>query len=179
VSVPADNGGRRRNEPVWYRQLWPWLLMLPPVAAVGGGITMLWLATTTPAPLVVEDYAAIEAITAARFAADSQAALQGLSAEVLIDRSNATDVRMAIRLDDARRGARDAELRLHFRHATDAALDRDSVARRLGSEFRTRVSLGSGNYLMEIAPPDGKWRLAARLRPSDERIEMHPGAALR
>lgn len=39
----------------WYRQLWPWLLMLPPAAAViGGGIT-LYLAITRPDVLIRKD----------------------------------------------------------------------------------------------------------------------------
>jgi hypothetical protein len=39
----------------WYRQLWPWLLIVPPAAAViGGGIT-LFLAVTRPDTLVRED----------------------------------------------------------------------------------------------------------------------------
>lgn len=39
----------------WYRQLWPWLLILPPAAAViGGGITM-YLAVTRSDTLVRED----------------------------------------------------------------------------------------------------------------------------
>jgi hypothetical protein len=39
----------------WYRQLWPWLLMLPPaLAVVGGGIT-LYLAVTRPDVLIRED----------------------------------------------------------------------------------------------------------------------------
>jgi hypothetical protein len=39
----------------WYRQLWPWLLMLPPaLAVVGGGIT-LYLAVTRPDVLIRKD----------------------------------------------------------------------------------------------------------------------------
>jgi hypothetical protein len=39
----------------WYRQLWPWLLMLPPAfAVVGGGIT-LYLAVTRPDVLISKD----------------------------------------------------------------------------------------------------------------------------
>ena len=39
----------------WYRQLWPWLLMIPPTAAViGGGIT-LYLAITRPDSVVSQD----------------------------------------------------------------------------------------------------------------------------
>ncbi len=39
----------------WFRQLWPWLLIIPPAAAViGGGIT-LYLAVTRPDTLVRQD----------------------------------------------------------------------------------------------------------------------------
>ncbi len=39
----------------WYRQLWPWLLIVPPAAAViGGGIT-LYLAVSRPDALVRQD----------------------------------------------------------------------------------------------------------------------------
>ena len=39
----------------WYRHVWPWLLMVPPVGAVvGGGIT-LYLAVTRPDTLVRRD----------------------------------------------------------------------------------------------------------------------------
>ena len=46
---------RDRDSRPWYRQLWPWLLMLPPAAAViGGGIT-LYLAITRPDVLIRKD----------------------------------------------------------------------------------------------------------------------------
>lgn len=162
----------------WYRHLWPWLLMLPPLAAVCGGIMMIWLATSSPAQLVVEDYAQIEAITAARFAADAQAARYGLTAEAVIDRANPEMVSVSIRLSEDARAVSGA-LHLRFQHATDAALDRDTVAREIGNEFRARVNLGSGTYLMEIEPPDGSWRLAARLEPSDRRIELSSDSPVR
>jgi hypothetical protein len=36
----------------WYRQLWPWLLIIPPAAAVIGGMLTLYLALTRPDALV-------------------------------------------------------------------------------------------------------------------------------
>ena len=36
----------------WYRQLWPWLLIIPPLAAVIGGMLTLYLAITRPDDLV-------------------------------------------------------------------------------------------------------------------------------
>ncbi|HQR23138.1 MAG TPA: FixH family protein [Steroidobacteraceae bacterium] len=39
----------------WYRQLWPWLLMLPPAGAVVGGALTYYLAVTRPDTLVRQD----------------------------------------------------------------------------------------------------------------------------
>ena len=39
----------------WYRQLWPWLLIVPPLAAVIGGSVTYYLAVTRPDVLVSED----------------------------------------------------------------------------------------------------------------------------
>ena len=39
----------------WYRQLWPWLLIIPPAAAVIGGAFTLYLAITRPDVLVRQD----------------------------------------------------------------------------------------------------------------------------
>ena len=41
----------------WYRQLWPWLLIIPPAAAVLGGGLTLYLAVSRPDNLVREDCA--------------------------------------------------------------------------------------------------------------------------
>jgi len=39
----------------WYRHVWPWLLIIPPLGAViGGGIT-LYLAVTRPDVLIRKD----------------------------------------------------------------------------------------------------------------------------
>jgi len=39
----------------WYRHLWPWLLIIPPAAAVIGGSVTLYLAITRPDALVSKD----------------------------------------------------------------------------------------------------------------------------
>jgi uncharacterized protein len=41
----------------WYRQLWPWLLIVPPAAAVIGGGFTLYLALSHPDTLVRRDCA--------------------------------------------------------------------------------------------------------------------------
>jgi hypothetical protein len=44
-----------RSSRPWYRQLWPWLLILPPAMAVIGGAITLYLALTRPDTLVRQD----------------------------------------------------------------------------------------------------------------------------
>jgi hypothetical protein len=39
----------------WYRHVWPWLLIVPPAAAVGGGGITLYLAVTRPDTLIQKD----------------------------------------------------------------------------------------------------------------------------
>ena len=41
----------------WYRQLWPWLLMIPPTVAVIGGAITLYLCLSRPDVLVRQDCA--------------------------------------------------------------------------------------------------------------------------
>lgn len=40
----------------WYKQRWPWLLMIGPAWVIVGGIIMTYLALGTPDALVVDDY---------------------------------------------------------------------------------------------------------------------------
>jgi len=39
----------------WYRQMWPWLLIVPPAAAAIGGSLTLYLAVTRPDTLIPKD----------------------------------------------------------------------------------------------------------------------------
>jgi hypothetical protein len=41
--------------PPWYRQFWPWFLILIPSLAVIGGFVTLWLALSHPETLVVDE----------------------------------------------------------------------------------------------------------------------------
>jgi hypothetical protein len=172
VTPPAN------DDSPWFRQLWPWLLMLPPAAAVGGGIMMVWLATHTPAPLVVDDYARIEEITAARFARDEFAAINGLAASVSFDRTQPRVTRVSVRLTRSQPSAvvLPETLDARFRHVTEAQLDRQIQLTRYADVYSAQVALGAGAYVMELEPPDARWRLAARIRETDRLVEVRAGA---
>ena len=40
----------------WYRQLWPWLIIAPPLASVIAGVALLWTAIASNDGLVTPDY---------------------------------------------------------------------------------------------------------------------------
>ena len=41
-------------EKPWYRQLWPWLLIAPPLASVIGGFAILWVAIVSNDGLITQ-----------------------------------------------------------------------------------------------------------------------------
>lgn len=148
-------------------QFWPWVLALPPLLAVIGGITMITLAVRTPSALVVDDYARIEELTSARFRLDAEAVRLGIAASL-----NLADDRIELLLDGA--PPQPDELTLRLQHATDAALDRAVTLVRRGERFTADVSIVPGRYRFELMPPDGRWRLASGIVRSGGTVELLP-----
>ena len=85
----------------WYRQKWPWLLMLPPAAAVVGGFITLWLAIKTWDGLVVDDYYKEGLAIRKTMDRSLKAGELGLTAYVSIDAE-----RLRLRFDEERAKAR-------------------------------------------------------------------------
>jgi len=157
----------------WYRQLWPWLLMLPPAFSVAGGVTMLYLAASTPSALVVDDYARIDEITSERFARDTLAAGLGLSAEVDFAASTG---RIALTLISPGAFPLPRSLSMRLRHATNPAADRDLELVRDGDVYTTTARVEPGRYWVELMPEDGSWRLAAGEVTPMGRVSLEPQA---
>jgi hypothetical protein len=151
----------------WYREIWPWLLMLPPLTAVAGGVTMAVLAIRTPDTLIVADYAHIEELTGERFALDREAARLGVTASLLFSEN-----RIELTLGGA--GAVPGELVLRLQHATDANLDRELSLLRRGAVFTVESAIPQGRYRIELLPPDRPWRLASGLLYPAGQLELSP-----
>lgn len=156
------------NRP-WYREMWPWLLMLPPVLSVAGGVTMIYLATQTPNALVVEDYARIEELTSERFERDREASRLALTAELRFERETG---QIELSLDAPALVESPAALLLYLRHATNPEADRDVRLVRFGTVYRADVQLASGRYGVELMPEDRAWRLSARPGWLDGRLRL-------
>jgi hypothetical protein len=143
----------------WYRDRWPWLLMLPPGASVVAGFVLLYFAVHSPAALVVDDYSRIEEISHEESLADERAAGRGLEATLRLnaDERGATHFAVDV-VGDV--GTPPPTLELKLRHAGNAAADRAIALDYDGREYVGATDLAAGRYDFELKPRDGAWRLA-------------------
>lgn len=155
----------------WYREVWPWLLMVPPALSVVGGVAMLYLATQTPSALVVDDYARIEELTSERFARDREARRLELSAELSFESGTG---RIEVTLEAPVSDELPDALTLALRHATDPSADRELNLARRGERFVAIAQLAPGRYLLELMPQDGTWRLGTGARRLAGRVVLRP-----
>ena len=155
----------------WYREHWPWLLMLPPALSIVGGVAMLYLATQTPSALVVEDYSRIEELTSERFARDREAQRLALTAELRFEREAG---RIEVLLGGTAAMEFPGTLTLSLRHATDPAGDRELNLARRGELFVVDTELAPGRYHLELMPESRAWRLGAGARYLDGAVVLQP-----
>ena len=158
----------REDSGPWYRQRWPWLLMIPPFTAIIVGMILLRAATWEPDGLVVADYyqegrAINEVMERERFAARL-----GLGAEVIVDgdlfvlRMEGTPLPpsdLTLRVLHPTRANKDSEVRLSH----DAAINgwRGSTA-----------TLPNARWHFHLEPEDRSWRLRGRMEPGDRRVRL-------
>ena len=132
----------------WYRQRWPWLLMLGPAIVVVAGIATLVIAVRSDDGLVADDYYKRGlAINQTLERSDRGAAL-GLAASVDLDAGG--NVALTLAATSSAADALPPTLRLRLAHPTRAGEDRSTVL----------VAAGQGRYTGRIAPVEGgRWRV--------------------
>ena len=155
----------------WYREVWPWLLMLPPAFSVAGGVTMIYLANSTSSALVVDDYSRIAEITSERFDRDRRAAELDLKAELTFaDDPGRVDVALI-----APASVRQPRvLVLNLRHATNPDADREIELVRAGDSHTAAADLLPGRYRLELGPEDGTWRLGGEIMRLGGQVTLEP-----
>lgn len=175
------------NPRPWYREPWPWLLMLPPALSIAGGVVMLVLALGSPSELAVDDYGRIEEFTAERFARDARAAAQGWTADARFVRAAEGAVAVTVTLAAAGDSAtsRSAErgtstpnvLELVLQHAGRRAADRALVLPRAADgAYRGALTLAAGRYDVELSPLDRSWRLGGSLAAAPAALSLRAPA---
>jgi len=129
------------NARPWYREPWPWLLMLAPAAALVGGAVTLWLAVSSADGLVADDYYKRGLAINKELGREREAERLGITANVRLGAG-------VLRVDLS--GAAPVALFVQLVHAT-----------RAGHDQRLRLArVAPGTYECELAPlPAGRWRL--------------------
>ena len=163
--------GTMTHPPVpWYRQLWPWLLMLMPATALVGGVITFWLAATTNNSLVVDDYYREGRAINMQLARDRAAESLGLSATLSRVPGGAE-----LRLSGAPGTALPPFVTVQVLHATRSELDRTlTLAASGGGLYRSQQQElpldGRWNVLIE--DPDRQWRLTGSVTGFSRGLEI-------
>ena len=162
----------------WYRQRWPWLLMLPPLTAVVGGIVTIVLAVRSDDGMVVADYYKRGLAINAELSRSRRAAELGLSAEVSATGEAAGDG-VDVRLRAGLPLPPEATLLIRLVHPGRSGADRMAVLARvsadadgLGAEYR-----GAWGEAAQLHAPvawrvvvEGReWRLDGGIAPGEVR----------
>ena len=112
---------KREDTLPWYRQFWPWFIMILPASAVVAGLATVWIAMQGGDSLIMPADEGMEILTERRNAAEQRARHLGLDASIDIDPdSGAIRVSMA----SATLGEWPPSLSLLISHPTNVQLDR-------------------------------------------------------
>ena len=153
----------------WYREPWPWLLMLGPALVVAGASYTAWLAITSADGLVADDYYTQGLAINRRLARDAAAATMGLQAVARFERGS-------VSVEFKGKGLEmefPPTLTLTLVHPTRAGLDQTVVLeKQAGAAYTGRTEAPApGRWLVAVEQP--QWRLTGRWQvPSDGRVEL-------
>jgi len=148
----------------WYRQLWPWLLMLPPATAVVGSAISITLAIRSADGLVVDDYYRQGRAINQTLARKEKAVALGLEANLnAAGLSSGDEVRLRLSADRAIPA--EAALKLRLVHPGRDGADREAMLARVAVHDEGRKVDYVGRW-KETAPTAARvgWRFVLESR---------------
>ncbi|MDT8429680.1 MAG: FixH family protein [Pseudomonadales bacterium] len=150
---------RINPQPAWYRQRWPWVLMLVPFAAVLFGMVMVGTAVFFPDDVVVDTYYKQGQGINRLLALDDRATALGLRAELRAE-LHAQQGETVLSLSAAQGNLAETALQLSVFHVTDSNADREFQLLPLAGNKNRFVSTDAA--LHTILHTDGVWYLELR-----------------
>lgn len=166
-SLPGAD--QARDTQPWYRQFWPWFLILLPACAVVGGIATVIIAVKNADDVVADDwYKQGRAIN--RSMEEEQLANRlGLAVQVAATGNNTVQARITsttpIPFPDT--------LTVTLRHPTLAERDRTLTLQQSGEGiFAGEGKLGDGDWDITISPDAGQWRLYQRVTVTGDHFRV-------
>jgi len=150
--------------PPWYRQRWPWLLMVPPLAAVIGGIVTIVLAVRSNDGMVAADYYKRGLAINAELSRSQRASELGLVAEVQAGGEAAGDT-VYVKLIGEGMLPPEAALRIRLVHPGRGGADRVALLSRVsaGADGRSAEYRGAWSEATELHAPVA-WRVVLEAR---------------
>ena len=134
------------SAPAWYREPWPWLLMLGPALVIIAGLVTAYLAVVSNDGLVEDDYYKQGLTVNQRTVRDQRAAELGIEAELVLG-GGGDRLRALLR---AKEGFRLPEtLNMGITHPTRTGFDQKVTLR----------SEGGGVYAGGVMPFRGRWHI--------------------
>ena len=151
--MPAMTQSTTHSTVPWYREPWPWLLMLGPAGAIIAGAFTVWLAVVHEDGLVADDYYKQGLAINKVIRRQSEAVQLGLQARILFGEG-----RVRIHLQ----GAAPRSVSLQLAHPTRAGLDRLAhLEADAGGWYEGPITVpASGRWHMLIEDDSGQWRLS-------------------
>ncbi len=139
----------------WYKQFWPWALMVMPATAVVAGLYTYSLAASGSSGLVVDDYYKAGKAINRSLERGQKAAALGLQANIAL---NGQAVRVLLNNPSVQ--SQDV-LTLKLMHATVPNRDQVVTLRNAGAGMWTGqiAVLTAGKWHLHLLPADTSWRL--------------------
>lgn len=144
----------------WFREPWPWLLMIGPAVVIVAGIATAVIAVKSNDGLVTEDYYKKGLVVNQTIAQSERATLAGIQAGVRV-----TSESLSVRLS-----AKDAgfvmppTLVATVSHPTRAGLDQTKILVRNGDTYTGEFRLpASGHWLVLLEDESKNWRLMGNI----------------
>lgn len=155
----------------WYREPWPWLLMVAPLAAVVMGAVMVVLAGRSNDGLVADDYYKRGLTINQTLDRVERARSLGLSASAAFNPQR-TRVRVVTT------GPTGDDLTLRLVHPTRAGMDQTIRLARVGAGvYEGAVEpLAAGHWHLSLEDAQGQWRITGSWPPGDASARLEPAA---
>jgi uncharacterized protein len=165
-----EHPSRHSEPPPWYRQFWPWFLIALPGSVVIASFVTLYLAISSPNPMVVDDYARIARSTEKRMEREHAAAALGIEAEIRMVRG--ADV-IEVRLRPEEVVPESLELRLS--HPLVEERDKIIELTRSPGGWSAVLAPPEGRWYLQLYPGDRSWRLSGVLNGQSELVLVPAG----
>jgi hypothetical protein len=145
----------------WYRQFWPWVLIMLPMSVVVASMITLYLAIENPFSVVVDDYYKRGLAINQDLAREHRAQEQGIELDMQLAAHSA---QLHVHYVSTK-GEIPKQLKVQFIHPTLKQRDQTVLMVRTGDrDYSGKIGeLVGKQWDLVVEPDDGQWRISTRV----------------